>query len=76
MAIPGAVAEVRPEMNVVHLPAPVVATVTKMTVVHRDALMTEKAGDDGGTERMTGTQDRGDVTDHLEDALKVFLIKP
>ena len=71
----GVAAEAPLEMNVAHLPAPVVATVTKMTEAPHDALMTEKVGDDGGTERMIGTPDHGDVMEHhLVDALKVFLI--
>jgi hypothetical protein len=75
VVIPGGVAEVPPEMIVAHLPAPVmVATVSKMIVAHRDALMTEKVGDDGGTERMTGTQALGDAMDQPVDAPKVFLI--
>lgn len=74
MVIPGVVAEVLPGMIVAHLLVLAVATATQMTEVPHDVLMTRKVGDDGGTERMIGTQDHGDVMDHQEDDLKVLLI--
>ena len=72
--IPGVVAEVLLEMIVAHLLVLAGAIVTQTTEVLHDVLMTGKVGDDGGTERMIGTQDHGDVMDQLEDDLKVVLI--
>ena len=73
--IPGVVVEVPLEMIVARPLDPLVVTVTPMTEVPHGGLTTGKVGADGGTERMIGTQDLGDVMDLLaEDALKVFLI--